>query len=121
MRQEMEQILEQLNSGTPFEELASKNSDCPESAGDLGFFARGKMVPAFEEVVFNLEPGQCSGIFETEFGLHIAKVHEKRPAMPCPLEQVKEMIVRDLQQQAREKAIEQFLDAKKEKAIIEDK
>ena len=51
--------MRQLNSGTPFEELASKNSDCPESAGDLGFFARGKMVPAFEEVVFNLEPGDC--------------------------------------------------------------
>jgi hypothetical protein len=30
-----------------------------ESAGDLGFFARGKMMPAFEEVVFNLEPGDC--------------------------------------------------------------
>lgn len=121
MRSQMQDILDKLNNGTPFEQLACENSDCPDRAGDLGFFARGKMVPAFEEVAFNLAPGAHSDIFETEFGLHIAKVHEKRPAMPCPLEQVQEGIVRELDQQAKEKAIEQFLDAQKEKAVIEER
>ncbi|MHC4988041.1 MAG: peptidylprolyl isomerase [Planctomycetota bacterium] len=117
----MEQILEQLNGGAAFEELASQNSDCPDNAGDLGFFARGQMVPAFEAVVFNLEPGQYSGIFQSEFGLHIAKVYEKRPSLPCPLEQVREVVVRDLKQQAREKAIENFLDTQKAKSAIEER
>ncbi|MEN8126206.1 MAG: peptidylprolyl isomerase [Planctomycetota bacterium] len=121
MQKDMEQILEQLDNGASFEELASQNSDCPDSAGDLGFFARGQMVPAFEEVVFNLEPNQRSGIFPTEFGLHIAKVYEKRPSAPCPLEQVHDVIVRDLQQQTREKALEQFLDAKKAEAVVEER
>ena len=121
MMSQMQEIQEQLKNGASFEELASKNSDCPEQAGNLGFFARGKMVPSFEEVVFNLTPGTCSDIFETEFGLHIAKVYEKRDAVPCPLDQVQELIVRELTQQAQEKAIEAFLDAKKETAVIEEK
>ena len=102
-------------------ELAAAHSDCPDSAGDLGFFARGKMVPAFEEIVFNLQPGSYSDVFETEFGWHIAKVIEKRPPIPCPLEQVRDIIVQDLTRQAEEKTLEQFLDAKKENANIEER
>jgi parvulin-like peptidyl-prolyl isomerase len=118
---EMEQILERLNSGASFEELASQHSDCPDSAGDLGFFARGKMVPGFEGVVFDLKPGEYSGVFRTEFGLHIAKVYEKRPAVPCRIDQVRDVIVRDLKQQTREKAVDNFLDVKKAEAVIEER
>jgi parvulin-like peptidyl-prolyl isomerase len=119
--QQMCEIKEKLDSGVPFEELAEANSDCPDSAGDLGFFARGKMVPTFEEVVFNLKPGSYSDVFETEFGWHIAKVVEKRSPIPCSLEQVREVIVQDLARQAQEKALEQFLDAQKKKAHIEER
>lgn len=119
--EQMQQARQKLDSGVDFSELVKEYSDCPENGGSLGFFARGKMVRAFEEVVFALDTGACSGIFETEFGLHIAKVIEKRSSLPCPLEQVREVIVRELTQQAAEKALEQFLDAQKEKARIEDR
>lgn len=119
--QQMCQIKDKLDSDVPFEELAKEHSDCPDTAGDLGFFARGKMVPAFEDVVFSLHPGSYSNIFESEFGWHIAKVIEKRPSIPCSLDQVREVIVRDLTQQAGEKVLEQFLDAQKEKACIEER
>ncbi len=119
--QQMQEILVSLNKGVSFEEIAKETSDCPDQAGDLGFFARGQMVQAFEDVIFVLEPGTYSGIFETEFGWHIAKLIEKRPSVPCPLEQVHEVIVRDLTQQSREKEIEKYLDAQKEKACIEDR
>jgi parvulin-like peptidyl-prolyl isomerase len=121
LRSEMQAIQDRLRSGTTFEALAREHSDCPEQAGDLGFFARGKMVQAFDDVVFNLEPGTCSDIFETEFGLHIAKVHEKRDAAACPFDQVRPVIARELTQQARERAIERFLDARKVKAVIEER
>lgn len=121
LHQQMLEIKQQLDSGVPFEQLAAEHSDCPGNAGDQGFFARGKMVPAFEEVAFSLPVGSYSDVFETEFGWHIVKVYEKRPSIPCPLEQVREVIVRDLTEQAREKAIEQFLDAQKEKACIEER
>ena len=71
---------------------------------------------AFEEIVFNLEPGSYSNIFETEFGWHIAKVIEKRPPAPCSLEKVREVIVRDLNREAEEKVLEQFLEMLKEKS-----
>ena len=115
------QIKEKLDSGISFEELAEASSDCPDSAGDLGFFARGKMVTAFEEVVFNLEAGSYSDVFETEFGWHIAKVIEKHPPTPCSLEQVHKVIVQDLTRQAEEKVLEQFLDTEKENASIEER
>jgi uncharacterized protein len=118
---QMCEIKGKLDQGVPFEELARENSDCPDSAGDLGFFARGRMVPVFEAIVFNLKPGTHSDVFETEFGWHIAKVIEKRPPIPCSLEQVREVIVQDLVRQAQEKALEQFLDAQKEKAHIEER
>ncbi|MBL7215828.1 MAG: peptidylprolyl isomerase [Phycisphaerae bacterium] len=119
--QQMSQIKEKLDNGASFEELAKTHSDCPDSGGDLGFFARGKMVPVFEDVVFDLEPGAYSDVFETEFGFHIVKVIEKRASIPCSLEQVRDVIVRDLMQQAGEKALERFLDAQKEKARIEER
>lgn len=58
-----------------FEQAAIDYSDCPSGAqgGDLGSFGRGSMVPAFEEATFALEPGEVSGVVETEFGYHLIK------------------------------------------------
>jgi peptidyl-prolyl cis-trans isomerase C len=120
-RKELEGVLEELKAGADFGELAGKYSDCPENGGDLGLFARGQMVEAFESIVFNLDVDQISNVFETEFGFHIAKVSEKRPAVPCPMKDVRELIVRELTQEAQQKAIEKFIDAEKAKANIEDK
>ncbi|MBN1815720.1 MAG: peptidyl-prolyl cis-trans isomerase [Sedimentisphaerales bacterium] len=121
VKAEMRQVLVELQAGADFAEMAARHSDCPDNSGDLGFFARGQMVQAFDDVVFGLAPGQISEIFQTEFGYHIAKVTEKKPAIPCPFEEVREVIVRDLTEQAQQKALEKFVDAEKGKAIIEDR
>ncbi|MBN2376489.1 MAG: peptidylprolyl isomerase [Sedimentisphaerales bacterium] len=121
IEKQMQQILVQLHSGTNFGELAQKHSDCPDNQGDLGYFARGKMVQEFEDVVFNLSPGQISDVFQTEFGFHIAKVLDKRPPLPAQLEDVQQVIVRELTEHAQQKAMEDFVDAQKEKAVIEEK
>jgi len=120
-KQEMEEILSQIQGGADFSAVAGQHSACPENGGDLGYFARGQMVPAFEEVVFNMEPGDVSGVFATEFGWHIAKVFDRRPAMPCPLDQVKQVIVKELTGQARDKAVEQFLDQQRKTALLEER
>ncbi|WP_247747227.1 peptidylprolyl isomerase [Alkalihalobacillus sp. BA299] len=75
------EILEKINAGEDFEELATEHSVDPGSAqkgGKLGFFGQGRMVPEFEEAAFNLEVGEVSDIVETEHGFHIIKVTDKR-------------------------------------------
>ena len=57
-----------------FAQLAGENSGDPGSArqgGLLGVFPKGAMVPAFEQALVQLQPGQVSGIVETPFGYHI--------------------------------------------------
>lgn len=57
-----------------FTNLVKANSTEPgakESQGNLGWFAKGRMVPAFEEAAFKLGKGQISEVLETEFGYHL--------------------------------------------------
>jgi parvulin-like peptidyl-prolyl isomerase len=117
---EMMKIKEQLDSGAIFEEVASRSSDCPGNSGDLGYFARGQMVQEFDDVVFTMKPGDISDVFMTSFGYHIAKVHDRRPGGPVSFEQAREMISRRLHEDKRNKALEQYLDDLKQKAVIEE-
>lgn len=122
IRAEMQTICDELADGkADFAQLAQKHSDCPDNGGELGFFPRGQMVPEFEDVVFSMKPGGISGVFETRFGLHIAQVTDRREAVPCSLSQVREAIVRELQDQARQKALEKYIDGEKAKAVIEER
>jgi len=66
-------ILRKLEAGEKFEDLAQKFSRCPSSSrgGDLGTFAKGRMVPAFDEAVFAMSAGEISKPVRTQFGYHI--------------------------------------------------
>lgn len=116
--EEIQNIKQQLDEGVPFEELATSHSDCPDSAGDLGFFPRGQMVQEFEDIVFGLKPGEVSGVFATQFGYHIAKVHEKRPAGTASLHEVRDYIAKELTRIRSQKLLEEFVDELKVNAEI---
>jgi len=77
-------LLDELRKGADFAKLAQENSSDKGSAqqgGDLGFFPRGKMVPAFEEAAFDLKkPGDLAGPVKTQFGYHIIELMERKPA-----------------------------------------
>jgi hypothetical protein len=90
------EIERQLKSGAPFAAVADLYSDCPGGGGDLGFFAKGEMVPEFEQAVYALRPGEISAVFRTVFGFHIAKLTERRPAGIAPLREVRERIEGEL-------------------------
>ncbi|MBA7480571.1 Foldase protein PrsA [subsurface metagenome] len=99
---EAKAILSQLKAGADFAELARRESIDPttkEKGGDLGFFSRGKMTPAFEEAAFALEAGEFSEVVETPYGYHIIKVDEKKPAQEPNLELVREEIRETLTEQ----------------------
>jgi len=76
-------LVAKLRAGADFAALAKENSGDPGSAaqgGDLGFFERGAMVAPFDAAAFSLPIGQVSDPIKTDFGYHIIKVSEKRPA-----------------------------------------
>ena len=100
-----EELLKTINAelaaGADFAELARTHSEGPSGAqggalrggnpklppGD--YFARGDMVKPFEETAFDsLEPGEVSGLVETQFGFHIIKLEEKRAPEVQPFDQV---------------------------------
>lgn len=81
VRNRLSQLRERIVNGTPFDELARAHSSDTASAvdgGDLGWISPGDLVPEFEEVMKQLEPGQVSPPFKTDFGWHIVEVLERR-------------------------------------------
>jgi peptidyl-prolyl cis-trans isomerase C len=72
---EAKTVLERLNKGEKFANIAREISLCPskKNGGDLGTFSRGKMVKEFETAAFALDKGHVSGIVKTKFGYHIIK------------------------------------------------
>jgi peptidyl-prolyl cis-trans isomerase C len=112
-----EGVLKQARAGADFAKLArtySNDASAPRG-GDLGFFPKGQMVPAFEAAAFALAPNQISDVVETPFGFHVIKVIEKRTAQTVPFGQAApqiEQYLRQEQQQAQTRAFVQQLRAK---------
>jgi peptidyl-prolyl cis-trans isomerase C len=114
-------ILKQVTKGAAFADLAKKYSQDPGSApngGDLGFFNRGQMVPAFEQAAFALKPGQTSGVVETPFGYHIIRVSETKAGRDLGYEEVKAQIEDYLKQQIRDQKSQEFVDQLKAKGKV---
>lgn len=80
--EQITKIKADIEKGTySFEYAAKSNSDDKGSAvngGDLGYFARGQMVGAFERAAYKLEPGKVSDIVETEYGYHILQLIDRK-------------------------------------------
>lgn len=72
-KREIDDIEQKLADGEDFAWLAKNHSDCPSGrgGGDLGNFARGQMVPEFEQAAFALAVGAVSDVVETPFGYHL--------------------------------------------------
>jgi peptidyl-prolyl cis-trans isomerase SurA len=85
VRARLMEFKEQVESGQEdFETLAALYSDDPGSAakgGNLGMQPRGTWVPEFDAVAFNLEEGQVSTPFESDYGFHIMQLLERRGEM----------------------------------------
>lgn len=100
-----QEVLSKLEEGESFAALAEEYSTDPSNntrGGDLGWFGRGSMVPAFEEVAFSLEVGETSEAVETQFGWHIIQVlgHEERT---IPANTYQQMVQQEFQSWLAEK------------------
>lgn len=92
--------LKALEAGADFAVLAAEFSDDPSvksNHGDLGFFARGRMVKPFEDAAFALEkPGDVSPVVKTPYGYHVIVLNEKRPARQMTFAEVKGRLIAQL-------------------------
>lgn len=97
-KEKADELLAQLEKGADFAKLAKENSTDTASAavgGDLGFFGKGAMVEPFEEAAFAMEVGKME-VVESEFGFHLIKVTDKKPAAEAKFEDAKDEITESL-------------------------
>lgn len=111
-RAEAEEVMQVLTSGEDFAALAGARSTCPSAAqgGDLGWFGRGAMVPAFEEAAFALEVGETSDIVETQFGFHIILLTDRREAVAPEFDEVADRVRTDAEKAVTSERFEAWLD-----------
>jgi peptidyl-prolyl cis-trans isomerase D len=97
-----------------FAKLAKEFSEDPGSqanGGDLGFFARGRMVKAFEDAAFSAAPNEITAPIKTDYGYHLIQVLEKKPATTRTLDEAREEIARSvLAQEGSQKALTKLQD-----------
>ena len=101
-----------------FTEIAGKESQDPtgkSNGGDLGWFAKGRMVPEFEEVAFKLSKGQISEPVKTQFGYHVILVEDKKAASSKPLESVQNELAQIMIQKTKAQDLDKLLKSQEEK------
>jgi peptidyl-prolyl cis-trans isomerase C len=116
---EAKAIIEQLGKGGDFAKLATEKSTDKGSAtngGDLGYFTKASMVPAFADAAFAMKNGEVSKTpVKTDFGYHVIKVEDRRKVTPVPFDKVKPQI----EAKVSDEIANQYVDGLKKKAKIE--
>ena len=100
VREKAEEVLAELQGGADFAELAKQHSEDPANAasgGELPWFSRGEMDPAFEEASFALQIGESTdSLVKSEFGYHLIRLDDRETSSVMPLSEVRDVIRDDL-------------------------
>ncbi|WP_071675471.1 peptidylprolyl isomerase [Nioella nitratireducens] len=106
-------LIEQLENGADFADLARENSTGPSgpNGGELGWFSEGMMVPPFEAAVTDLSVGEVSAPVQTRFGWHVIKLNETREQAAPTLDEVRDQLVEGLRQARVDEYIQNLTDA----------
>jgi peptidyl-prolyl cis-trans isomerase C len=105
------EIIKKLRNGENFEQLAKTHSTGPSGAngGDLGYFRKGQMLPAFSKAAFAMKKGKFSKRpVQTQYGWHVIKVEGRRTAKPPAIEEVREQLVSDLSSELGSNLVKQL-------------
>lgn len=119
-REAADAVVADLENGTDFAALAKERSKGPSgpSGGDLGYFSKQSMVPAFSDAAFKLAAGETSPPVQTQFGWHVIRVEDRRNRPVPPFDQVRDQIYqlliseaqRDIYDEMRAKASVDLVD-----------
>jgi peptidyl-prolyl cis-trans isomerase C len=119
-RAQLEAIRQRAIGGEDFAKLAKTYSqdNLAERGGDLGYFPRGMMVKPFEDAAFALKKGQISNIVDTQFGMHLIKCIDKKPARPVQYDDAKASIDMMLKQRSLSTELQNRLQKSRDAATI---
>lgn len=126
LEKEMAEIRKSIvEGGADFAEVAKKRSHGPSSnqGGDLGFFVRDQMVPAFSQAAFALKLGGVSEAFASPFGIHIVKVTGRKKGATPSEDQVRAshiLLLYDKDSQALRGLMQQAMAGKSHIAVLND-
>jgi peptidyl-prolyl cis-trans isomerase C len=117
----IDRVLKRAKAGEDFAALAKENSDdgSAQMGGDLNYFPKEKMVPEFANAAFQLKTGEISDVVTTEFGHHVIKLTDRKPASTVPLDQVNDRIKQVLTEQRKQERAEAFIAELKQKSKVE--
>lgn len=107
------EVLDKLNNGADFAELAKEYSTDPgtkDKGGDLGWFSRGRMVKEFEDAAFALEIGEVSEPVKTQYRYHIIKLTDWKPHHTPTLDEVKNQVRDDYIEEERDERFSAWYD-----------
>lgn len=120
-KKKAEDILAKIKAGGDMAQLAKENSEdgSKDKGGALGWISKGQTVPPFEAAAFALQPGETSGVVESQFGFHIIRCTGRRPAGKAPFADVKEQIASFLHDRGLAEAVRKHVAELRAKAKIE--
>jgi peptidyl-prolyl cis-trans isomerase C len=103
-----DEIHAKLVEGADFAELAKEfgTDGTKDRGGDLGYFTRGDMVPAFSDAAFGLEIGAFSEPVQSQFGWHLILLADKRERPVPEFETVRDEIGKELAGEAVKRSME---------------
>lgn len=116
-------LLEQIQKGATFADIAKKNSDGPsaDQGGDLGYFKRGTLAKELEDKTFAMKPGDVSDVIRTKQGFVILKVTEHPAAGVPPMSEIESRIQDAIYSQKLAPALRAYLQKLREDAYIQIK
>jgi len=123
VRSRAETVRQLALKGEDFAKLAQEYSEGPtaKNGGDLGWLAREQMIEPFAEAAFKLEKDQVSDLVRTDFGLHLIKIEDRRPARTRTLEEAKDEIrEKIIKERTREMAADQAAEAYEQLGLTGD-
>lgn len=115
--EEAKKIQDELKKGGDFDAIAKEKSTDKGSGangGDLGWFTKDRMVPAFADAAYKLKKGEVSGPVKSDFGWHIIKLEDRRAIKPPSFDEMKE----SLRAEATNKSVQGYVEGLLKKADI---
>lgn len=116
------ELRNRIQLGEDFGEIASQFSECPsgtKSDGSLGWFARGMMIPEFDDAVFAMELEELSDVVETPLGFHLIRLNGCEEGGPVTLDEVADKVRDYLRHATRGRMISAYVEDLKKKTDIQ--